>query len=407
MTGRQTSLIAHVDMDAFFASVAQLDDPSLAGKPVLVGGHSRVRGVVTSASYPARAHGVKSGMPLWQALRLCPDAIVVPGNFERYREISKQLRSIWKRVAPVVELVGFEEGYLDLTGCQKLYGPIGPVMERLRATVLKETGLVCSVGVGASRLVAKMASRAAKPNGLVVVPAGGEADWLAPQKVGVVPGVGPKTAAQLERLGIRTIGDLLALSDDEILRRCGQFGAYLRTVAQGKDLRPVSGDDGAKSIGAQTTLDADLHEHDRLRRVMHTLVQEVAYRLRKAGSRAGTITVTIRYARTFETITRARSFAVPTDDEDTFLQTACELLVQHRDQQQAVRLIGFTVSGLCTGKQMSLFDAAPPGQPGDTAIVGPERAAEKARVWAAVDHLRRKYGYDTVQRAVALDHGRG
>lgn len=393
-------LIAHVDMDAFFASVAEHDDPSLAGKPVLVGG-SRERGVVTSASYPARAHGVKSGMAMWQALRLCPDAIVVPSNFERYREISKQLRGIWKRVAPVVELVGFEEGYLDLTGCQKLYGPIAPVMERLKATVLKETGLHCTIGVGASRLVAKMASRAGKPDGLVVVPAGCEAEWLSPQKVAVVPGVGPKTAKQLERVGIRTIGDLLALSDAEILRRCGQFGAYLRTVAEGKDLRPVQGDAGAKSIGAQTTLDADLHDNERMRRVMHTLVQEVAYRLRKEGSRAGTATITIRYARTFETITRARSFAVPTDDEDAFLKVACELLAQHRDGAQSVRLLGFTVSGLSTGKQLSLFET--PASDAEAM----DRAAEKARVWAAVDQLRRKYGFDAVQRAVALKQGRG
>ncbi|MBM3270474.1 MAG: DNA polymerase IV [Candidatus Sericytochromatia bacterium] len=378
--------IAHVDMDAFFASVAQLDDPSLAGKAVLVGGHSTVRGVVCSASYPARACGVKSGMPLFQAMKLCPQAIVVPVRLERYREISRRLREIWQRAAPVVEPVGFEEGYLDLTGCDRLYGPIGPVMERLRATVFRETGLTCSVGVGTSRLVAKMASRAGKPDGLVVVPPGSEAEWLSPQRVGVVPGVGPKTAVQLERLGIKTIGDLLALSDEEVVRRCGQFGVYLREIAHGKDIRPVSDGREAKSIGAQTTLDADLRDVDRLRRVMHTLVQEVAFRLRRAGSRASTATVTIRYARTFETITRAHTYSVPTDDEDAFLRTACDLLAQHRDGAQAVRLLGFTVSGLSTGRQLGLFDAAP----------------DRARVWSAVDQMRRKYGFAAVQRATAL-----
>lgn len=336
---------------------------------------------------------------MWQALRLCPDAIVVPANFGRYRQIGNHLRGIWKRVAPVVEVVGFEEGYLDLTGCQKLYGPIEPVMERLKATVLKETGLVCSIGVGASRLVAKMASRAGKPDGLVVVPAGSEAEWLAPRRISVVPGVGPKTAMQLERVGIRTVGDVLALSDAEILRRCGQFGVYLRAVAQGKDLRPVSREEGARSIGAQTTLDADLHDTERLRRVMQTLVQEVAYRLRKAGLRAGTATITIRYARTFETTTRTRSLAVPTDDEDTFLKTAHELLAQHRDGARAVRLLGFAVSGLSTGRQLSLFE-----NPANS-VAAVERAAERARVWRAVDRLRRKYGFDTVQRAAALGRG--
>jgi DNA polymerase-4 len=390
--------VAHVDMDAFFASVAQLDDPSLAGKAVIVGGHSTVRGVVCSASYPARACGIKSGMPMYEATRLCPQAVVVPIKMERYRVIGRRLREIWQRVAPVVEPVGFEEAYLDLSGCDRLYGPIEPVMAQLRATVFKETGLTCTVGVGTSRLVAKMASRAGKPDGLVVVSPGSEAEWLAPQRIGVVPGVGPKTALQLERLGIRTIGDLLALPAGEILRRCGQFGAYLRAIAHGRDIRPVSAGREAKSIGAQTTLDVDLRDASRLRLVMRSLVQEVAFRLRREGSRAGAAQVMIRYARTFETITRARTFAVPTDDEDALLDCATGLLGQHRDGAQAVRLLGFTVSNLSTGRQLGLFDAAPPGEAG----IGPEAAAERARMWAAVDGLRRKYGFEAVQRAASL-----
>jgi DNA polymerase-4 len=393
-------VIAHVDMDAFFASVAELDDPSLAGKPIIVGGHSAERGVVCSASYAARACGVRNAMPVFQAMRLCPQAIVLPARMERYRELSRQLRAIWQRVAPVVEIMGFDEGYLDLTGCDKLYGPIGPVMSRLRATVFKETGLCCTIGVGSSRLVAKMASRAGKPDGLVVVPPGGEADWLSPQRVGVVPGVGPKTAAQLERLGIRTIGDLLVLSEGEILRRCGQFGVYLREVAHGKDVRPVNGNQEAKSVGAQTTMDMDQRDPDRLRRVMQSLVQEVSYRLRREGGRATTVAVQIRYAKTFETICRARTLAVPSDDEDTFMRLASDLLVAHRDPEQAVRLLGFTASGLTTGRQLTLFETGPAGTV--TVEGGMEKDAGKARMWVAVDQLRKKYGYDTLIRAASL-----
>lgn len=384
--------VAHVDMDAYFASVAQLDNPELRGKPVIVSGHSVVRGVVSSASYPARECGVRSGMPLFQALGKCPAAIVVPCEMERYRDISAHLRRIWNRVAPVVEQVGFDEAYLDLTGCDKLYGNLRPVMQRLKSTILAETGLVATIGVGTSRLVAKMASRAGKPDGLVVVPRGQEMTWLSPQPIRAIPGVGPKAAGRLHRMGITTIGDLLANSEDEILRRFGSVGAELLSVAKSRDIRPVASGGPAKSVGAERTLDRDESDFTRVRTQLRGLIQEVAYRLRQESATATCMEVKIRYSRTFETITRSRTLAVATDDEDTMARIAYALLEQHLDRSQAVRLVGFSVSGLQAGRQLSLFGAGE----------DPVGTEARARIVSAIDKLRDKYGLDAVQRAVLL-----
>lgn len=383
-----TRAILHVDMDAFYASVAQLDNPSLRGRPVIVGGQSARRGVVSAASYEARAFGVRSAMPIYQALERCPQAVLVPGDFDRYREIHRTLREVWARYAPAVEVASFDEAYLDITGCEAVIGTPEAAARALQAEVLAETGLTCSVGAGTSKLVAKVASKVNKPRGLCVVPPGTEASFLAPMRIGELHGIGPKTTARLAEVGLTHVHHLTAMPEGELERFLGPLGAQLRQMAVGLDRRAVEPSSPAKSIGAETTFETDVTDSVRLKAVYHDLVQEVAFRLRRTGLFARTVTVKIRY-HDWETITRARTLSQASDDDRAIAEAALALFQAHAEPGRPVRLVGVSLSNLTGVAQLSL-------------LAGPEEGDRRA-LNSALDDLRKRHGLWVVSRGTHLE----
>src|SRR5207248_2911479 len=295
----------HVDLDAFYASVEQLRRPELRGKPVIVGGAGGdgERGVVAAASYEARPFGVRSAMPLSRARRLCPTAVFIPCDFPAYREASKSVFAILDRYSPVIEPIALDEAYLDLTGEDALMGPADTVAIRLRDEVKTRCGLDLSIGVASCKLVAKVASELRKPRGLVVVPPGTEASFLAPLPLGKLPGCGPATAVRLERVGVRTIGDLAALPDPLLGELFGQYGRLLGAHARGIDPSPVLPPGDPKSISREVTFDRDVREAGKVRATALGLLQDVGHSLREHGLSARTVVLKIRY-RPFDTLSR-------------------------------------------------------------------------------------------------------
>lgn len=381
--GETMRVVMHVDMDAFFASVAQLDRPELQGRPVLVGGASDRRGVVAAASYEARAFGIRSGMPMARARRLCPHAVVVGGSGARYREVHAQLREIWARYAPVVQVVGIDEAYLDLTGCEGLWGSPESIALAIQAAVRAETGLPCTVGVGSSKVVAKVASRAGKPCGVLRVPDGQEAAWLAPMDVGALPGVGPAAQARLKALGYVRLGQLAQAEGADLHRLLGPWGEELKALAQGLDGRLVHAErEAAKSVGAERTFARDLAEGELLKAHFFDLAQEVAYRLRKHGHLAKRVTVKLRLP-DFTTLTRARTLDSATDDEAQIAAAAIALWARHAPSQP-LRLVGIQCAQLVGLEQLSWLEEP--------------RRARSRQLNAALDALRQRHGL----RAVAL-----
>lgn len=372
--------ILHVDMDAFFAAVAQRDHPEWRGKPVIVGGHSVKRGVVASASYEARAFGVRSAMPLYKAYELCPHAIRVPVDMAAYRRVNAQLRTLWERFAPVVEPLGFEEAYLDMTGTERLLGPMEAVAYALRDAIACETGLSASVGGGSSKLLAKVASKAAKPAGVCIVRAGEEEAWLHPREVGILPGVGERTLERLQQLGIRTIGQLTTISEPLLRAHFGLLGTDLSEMARGRDPRPVSPGGPPKSIGGEETFDRDSADPVFLRRVLLGIACDLGYRLRRHDFLAGTISAKVRYAKTFQTLERSMTLSVPTQDDARIHAAAWELLESAWDGRKPLRLIGASLSNFKPDSQLSLFEA-------------PASALTET-----LDKLRDRYGATAVRR---------
>ena len=414
-TDQLVPAILHVDMDAFFAAVEVLDDPVLAGRPVIVGG-SGARGVVASCTYEARAFGVRSAMPSLRARQLCPDAVFIDGHYSRYAEVSGQLREILVSVTPLVEPIGLDEAFLDVTGARRLLGPPEAIAATIRRRVRDELSLDCSVGVGRSKLVAKLASRAAKPTatragkqpgrGVVVVLPAHELAFLHPMAVEALWGVGPATAKRLHDLGARTVGQLAALPVEVLVRRLGRAqGTHLGALARGEDADPVVADRPAKSVGHEETFRQDLFDAAALGAHALRMAESVAVHLRSQSVAGRTVTVKVKYA-DFSSVTRSHTLPVAVDTAAAVSAVAQALLAE-LDTGPGVRLLGVSVSGLetaGTARQLA-FDLAGPGSgPAPTgAVADPDEAVRRQVSWsevtAAVDAIRARFGRSSVGTA--------
>lgn len=385
--------IFHVDMDAFFVSVEELFDPSLAGKPVVVGGQRHERGVVAAASYAARRFGVHSAMPLRTAAHLCPQAIFLDGHPERYREYSHKVHEVLLEFTPLVSMASIDEAYLDLTGAERLWGPPLRAAHRLHQRIKERTGLNCSIGVASSKLAAKVCSDFAKPNGVLWLLPGQEAAFLAPLNIERIPGVGRVTAGRLHQMGIRKVGDLARLDDDFLFRRFGQWGLALAGKARGADAGAwfdgrIGVPEAPKSISHEHTFATDTSGAPELESTLARLAEKVGRRLREHGLFARTVHLKLRSAG-FTTITRACTLAEPTDLDADLICVCRALLRQAWRAPEPVRLIGMGVSGLeTTPGQASLLDAG--------------RKQRLRSALSAVDRIRDRFGEQSVRLASGL-----
>lgn len=342
----QPRAIIHLDMDAFFAAVEVLEDLSLKGKPVVVGGRPEERGVVAAASYPARAFGVRSAMPMARALRLCPQAVVLPPRHDVYHAYSRRVMAILRETSPLVEQMSVDEAYLDLTEQVQVWEEAVEVARRLQARVRDEVGLSSSLGVATNKLVAKVASDHDKPGGLTIVRPGDEAAFLAPLPVRALWGVGPVTAQKLAQMGVATVGELAQVGEEELSACFGKHGAEMARRARGRDERQVTTEHERKSVSQETTFVRDLRSADALKGQLWRLSQGVAQHLERAELAAGTVAIKLRYA-DFTTLTRQMKLSVPTDDAREIYRAALVLLKRAWERGRAVRLLGVAARNLC------------------------------------------------------------
>ena len=380
--------ILHIDMDAFFASVEQHDDPSLRGKPVLVGGSAR-RGVVAASSYEARKFGVFSAMPMAEALRRCPQAIVVEPHRGRYEEVSSVVFEIFNRYTPLVEGLSIDEAFLDVTGSRSLFGDGEAIARAIKADVLSETGLTCSAGVSSCKFAAKIASDMNKPNGLTLV-GDDVAAFLAPLPIERMWGIGPKTAPTLHMLGYNTLGDLAKASPAVLERAIGSWGVEIGRLAQGLDAREVVPERDAKSISAESTYDHDLTDREAIAKSLLSHAARVAERLTESELGAGAVVVKLKYA-DFKVLTRRTTLDEPASDTGTLYDACLELLERFPLKGERVRLTGVAAQDLgpLTGKQPTLF---------------PDPAAEKRRTLEAVlSSARGRFGGQPITFATLLE----
>ena len=388
----QPRAILHADMDAFYAAIEQRDDPALRGKPVVVGGSS-ARGVVAAASYEARAFGIHSAMPSMQARKLCPDAIFVRGRMSVYTRESRRIFELFRRFTPAVEGISLDEAFLDLTGTERLFGPPERTGQKLRELVRAETGLAVSVGMAPVKLVAKIASDLAKPDGMLVVPPGQVAEFLAPLPVGRIWGVGPVTRARLERAGIATIGALARRPDTELRLLLGSFGPSAARLARGEDEREVEPYREAKSYSEENTFERDLRDPHELERAIRAHAEAVARRLRHDGLRARGVRLKLKLARSlgggrFPILTRSATLAEPTDDGHALARSGCELLARAA-LAEPVRLVGLAAERLEESK------AEQPSLLAETR----EPRERRVRLNRALDEIRARFGPRALERA--------
>ncbi|MBI2168977.1 MAG: DNA polymerase IV [Actinobacteria bacterium] len=381
----------HVDLDAFFASVEQLLDPALRGRPVIVGG-TGTRGVVAAASYEARRFGVHSAMPTVRARRLCPDGAFLPPRLGVYREYSDRVFAILRSFTPLVEPISLDEAFLDVAGVVRLFGPSPEVARRIRERVRDETGLVCSVGVASTKLLAKLASDLSKPDGLLLVEPGTELEFLHPMPVGRLWGVGPATQRKLQRLGVKTIGELAAVPETTLVAGLGKkVGAHLHALAWNRDERGVTPEHETKSVSAEETFARDLVDPADLDREVRRLADRTAARLRGAGLRGRTVTLKARYG-DFRTITRSTTLPEATDSSRAVVKAAAELLAAV-DPADGLRLLGVGVSNI----------ERPEHQQEALPLAG--GAPEAASLDQAVDAVRARFGPDAMAPASLVDRG--
>ena len=383
--------ILHVDMDAFYAAVEVLHDSSLRGLPLIIGGREG-RSVVSSASYEARRFGVRSAMPVSQALRLCPTARVVPPDFTRYRAVSQQVMGIFESITPLVEPLSIDEAFLDVRGVRRLWGSPGEIAVLIRRRVHDEVGITCSVGVAATKHVAKMASTVSKPDGMLIVPASRTQQFLDPRPVGAMWGVGPKAAEALQRRGIRTIRDVRESPPEALERALGPaLGQRIQELAIGRDARSVETERIEKSVGHEETFDRDIDDRELLRSELLRLADRVGARLRSSGWHAGAVAIKIRFA-DFHTVSRSLSLREATDVGQRIGETAVALFDQI-DRSDPVRLVGVRAERL--------------REAGLGAIALWDEDEEQRRLEGMLDDARAKFGVGTITRARHIGRGDG
>src|SRR5499425_138898 len=342
--------ILHVDMDAFFVSVELLDQPELRGKPVVVGGQKDQRGVVSAASYEARKYGIHSAMPLRTAGRLCPDAIFLDGHHEKYGQWSDRVATILAKFSPIVEMVSIDEAYLDLAGTERLHGPPFAAAHKLLTTISTCTGLPCSAGLASTRLVAKVCSDQAKPRGLLWIPPGQEAQFLAPLPVRKIPGIGEVTERALRALGIEYVHQLAEPGLEKLEKIFGRWGTALYRKARGGDSYEFVVDAEPKSISHNHTFGRDTDDIAQLESMLSHLSQKACKRLREAGLATRTLTLTIRYTG-FDTYTRAKTLGEPTTLDSDIFATIQNLFHEHRNRKRTIRLLGVSLGSFSHGSQ--------------------------------------------------------
>jgi len=380
--------IIHIDLDAFFVSVEQREKPELKGKPVVVGGNPKGRGVVASASYEARAFGLHAGMPLITASRLCPQAIFIEGSFPKYREASQKFMAVLADFSPFLEPMGLDEAYLDATGFESIHGSIRQMALKIKKRIKEELGLSASVGIAGSKVVAKVASELSKPDGLLEVAMGEEASFLAPLAIERLPGVGKKTGHKLNALGITTIGKLAITPLTALKSHFGASGEVLHRLASGIDNSGVEPPAPAKQVSRETTFAKDTRDRALLKATLRYLGERVGADLREEGKQARVVTLKLRYA-DFTTITRRQTLNQPFDSDQAIFDTGAKLLNKAlAGEKRAFRLIGIGVSGLLEGgKQLDILDA---------------QARRQEQLNRAIDRIRNKYGFTAIQTGRTL-----
>ncbi len=383
--------ILHVDLDAFFVAVERLRDPSLEGRPVVVGADprgGRGRGVVAAASYEARAFGIHSAMPIGEAWRRCPHAVYLPGDGARYREAGRRVRAVFRRFTPAVEPVSIDEAYLDLTGTERLHGPPAVTAERIRAAILEETRLPVSMGLATSKVVAKVASEMAKPAGFLHVWPGREAAFLAPLPLARLPGIGPATRERLGEFNLRTLGDLARIDRAFLSEMFGVHGASLASRVRGVDGSAVEEREVPKSVSRESTFDEDTTDGEFCEAILFYLSERAAHDLRAHRLVARTITLKLRY-RDFTTVTRSETLATPTDSDRLIAERARALFRATWARRVSVRLLGVGLSNLIlAAPQLDLFSDP--------------RALAWERLAGPLDRLRERYGFGAVRAGPSL-----
>ncbi len=388
-------IIAHVDMDSFFVSCERLVDPTLIGKPVIVGGRKGERGVVASASYEARKYGIKSGMPLMTAEKLCPRALFVPGHHKLYSKYSRKVYVLLRRVAPVVEYASIDEFYLDFTGCGELYGnDLEAMAKKVKESILARTQLTCSVALASNKYVAKIAGKTVKPSsgsktGIIVVPSGKEQEFLATLPIERLHGAGEKTQPRLKEMRIQRIGDIVPIPLVKLQKSFGpSAGQWLYDAARGLDDSQVHPSHEAKSVGHETTFEKDTDNLELIHQTLAWLSEKGCYRLRRTGKKARTVTLKLRYD-DFQTITRAKTIP-ETDDDALVMRTAYELFQESHVRKRKIRLLGVSLSKFEKGE-------------GEDWLFPEMSSKKKDALFKSVDRVKRKYGFHKLEKAASLD----
>ena len=385
--------ILHIDMDAFFASVEQVLNPALKGKPLIIGGDKDdIRSVVSTASYEARKYGVHSAMPLAQARKLCPHGIYMRGNYANYQIASEKVAEVLDTVSPQVEFASIDEAYIDITGSQKLFGGDDAIAHHIKSEIFARTQLPCTIGISGNKLVSKIAADVAKPDGYLRIPPGEEAKFLRPLPVHKLPGVGPRTREMLEKLGIMTVGALADLPMETLSRVFGESCHGLKRAAEGVCTSPVETESIPKSISRETTFERDLLDWDHIESVLVYLCERAIYTLRETGMETRCVTLKVRYT-DFSTHTFSRTLPEPTSVDGDILEALRGLLPKAKEHRLRVRLVGACLSSLSFNQhQLYLF--------------GRMNSEKWERLMGSVDDIRRRYGFECIRSGKSMKLGK-